>query len=396
VRILQVTQSYYPFQQRGGPATKVRAIARVLRKRGNEVTVLTADLGIGPGEITSVKAVKAPEGWQSDLDDVEVIYLSTRAHYRDLTVNPGVLGFCERRLRDFDVVHIYGLYDTLGPAAGHYCRKHGVPYFLEPLGMTRPIDRGFLGKRLWKAFAISYLRGVSRWIATSGLERDDLRDAGVPSEKILLRFNGIDREEFKNLPAAGAFRTNLGIPGNVRIVLFLGRLIPRKGADLLIEALAQIGDDNLKLIIAGPEGENGYLNFLRDKARAWGIAPRVLFPGPLYGEARKQAFVDATVFALPSRYENFGNTAAEAIACGTPVVVTTRCGIAPLVDQRAGLVTSYDCQAVGESLKNLLDDSVLYQRMRAGCSQVTKEISWDVLIGKMLDSYREVGDRSEI
>lgn len=392
MQILNVTQSYHPFLDKGGPATKVRAITRELLRKGHGVTVLTADLGFGPREIAAAKVVGDQEGWRTDLDGAEVIYLRTRCHYRDLTVNPGVLGFCRSRLKEFDIVHIYGLYDTLGPVVGHYCRKFGVPYFLEPLGMTRPIDRGFLLKRIWKGLAKDYLSEASRWIATSELEREDLRAAGVPSEKVLLRFNGIDKEEFRTLPPFGAFRRKLGITGDLPFIHFLGRLIPRKGADLLIEALPQIGDDKIKLVIAGPEGESGYLAFLREKARTLGITQRVLFPGPLYEDLRKEAFVDATVFALPSRYENFGNTAAEAIACGTPVVVSDRCGIAPLVDKRAGLVTSYDSPAIARTLKELLNSPTLYHRLKAGCAQVTEEISWEGLVRRMQDSYEKTTD----
>src|SRR5713101_3991449 len=116
MRVLQVTQAYYPFQDRGGPAFKVRSIARSLVEQGNEVTVLTADLGFRPCEILSAAVVHNTRGWSSDLDGVDVIYLTTRCCYRSLTVNPGVIGFCRRRLPEFDIVHVYGLYDFLGPA----------------------------------------------------------------------------------------------------------------------------------------------------------------------------------------------------------------------------------------------------------------------------------------
>jgi glycosyltransferase involved in cell wall biosynthesis len=392
MRILNVTQAYYPFNERGGPAIKVRSIARALVGLGHEVTVLTADLGFGPKAIAAAQVVAGPEGWRTDLDGVDVIYFRTLCHYRNLTVNPGILNFSRRHLKGFDIVHIYGLYDTLGPAVGRYCRKFKVPYFVEPLGMTRPIDRGLLLKRIWRRLATNYLGQASKWIATSELEREDLRGAGVPSEKVLLRFNGIDRGNFKKLPAFGAFRKRVGILEDERVILFLGRLIPRKGADLLIDALPQTGHGNVKLVIAGPEGETGYGALLQDKARRLGIEQRVLFPGPLYGDLQKEAYVDATVFALPSRYENFGNTAAEAIACGTPVMVSDRCGIAPLVDQRAGLVTTYDSQAVARTLNELLNNSVLYRRLRAGCPQVADEISWEGLVRGMQDSYEKTCD----
>ena len=204
-----------------------------------------------------------------------------------------------------------------------------------------------------------------------------------------LTFNGIDRGNFANLPVPGAFRNKLGLSGDDKLILFLGRLIPRKGADLLVEALRDVGDDRVKLVIAGPEGESGYVAFLRAKAKSLGVEQRVLFSGPLYDEAQKEAYVDATVFALPSRYENFGNTAAEAIACGTPAVVSDRCGIAPLVDQRAGLVTSYHAPSVARTLKKLFSDPALYQRLKAGCPRVAEEIFWDGLVREMQNAYQD-------
>src|SRR5439155_4144070 len=102
MRILKVTQAYYPFQNRGGPAFKVRSIARVLVAQGHKVTVLTADLGFGASEVTTVAAARSPQGWRSDMDGIDVNYLATRGHYRSVTVNPGVVGFCRRRLSEFD------------------------------------------------------------------------------------------------------------------------------------------------------------------------------------------------------------------------------------------------------------------------------------------------------
>lgn len=393
MRILKVTQAYYPFQDRGGPAFKVRSIARVLAAQGHEVTVLTADLGFKPPEIAAAEVVRNAHGWRSQVGGVEAVYLTTRGHYRSLTVNPGAIRFCQSRLRGFDIVHVYGLYDALGPVVGWHCRRSRIPYFVEPMGMTRPIDRGFLPKKVWRRLFRGYLSKASRMIATSEHEREELLADGFPAEQVLVRYNGVDREEFRNLPPQGAFRKKAGIANGERLVVFLGRLIPRKGADLLIEALPEIGCDKTRLVIAGPEGEAGYLSFLRTKARTLGVDHRILFPGPLYGNDKKAVLVDAAIFALPSRYENFGNAAAEAIACGTPAIVSDRCGIAPLLDQRAGLVTSYDSGALARTLKNLLGNRILYQRLKAGCPHVAGEISWDRLVIGIQDSYEEARDR---
>ena len=390
MRILKVTQAYYPFEDRGGPAIKVRSIARVLANLGHDVTVLTADLGFGPAQIASAKAHRNGQGWRSDLDGVRAIYLATRGRYRNLTVNPGVVGFCQRRLKEFDIVHVYGLYDVLGPVVARYCRPLGIPYFVEPLGMTRPIDRGFLLTKVWSSLVNGYLQEASRMIATSEQERAELIGEGFPPDRVLLRYNGIDQGEFRNLPPPGTFRKKAGIRDDERFIVFLGRLIPRKGADLLIEALPHVEGGKAKLVIAGPEAESGYLVFLRAKAGAAGVEDRVLFTGPLYGDDKKAAFADASVFALPSRYENFGNAAAEAIACGTPVIVSDRCGIASLVDRRAGVVTSYDSGAVARTLNGLFENPSLYGRLKAGCPQVADEISWEKLVAGMERSYEEV------
>jgi glycosyltransferase involved in cell wall biosynthesis len=392
-RILSVTQSYYPFQDRGGPAFKVRSISRMLAELGNSVTVLTADLGLAHPTIASAEVVRCAQGWRSDVDGVEVIYLTTRARYRNLTVNPGVLSFCHHRLREFDMVHIYGLYDTLGPAVAKYCRRFGIPYFVEPLGMTRLIDRGFLLKKLWRRLVAGYLENATRMVVTSELEKAELVEDGFPTDQLLLRYNGIDRKEFCDLPIRGTFREKVGIRDDEPMVVFLSRLIPRKGADLLIEALPQTGCDKIRLVIAGPEGEAGYVAFLQDKARTLGVDHRVLFLGPLYGADKKAALIDADVFALPSRYENFGNTAAEAVACGTPVIVSDQCGIAPLIDQRAGLVTSYDVASLASALRELFGNKVLHHRLKAGCPEVASELSWDRIIEQMQASYDEVAEQ---
>jgi glycosyltransferase involved in cell wall biosynthesis len=389
MRILSVTQAYYPFQDRGGPAFKVRSIARVLAAQGHRVTVLTADLGFGAAEVAAIAATRSPQGWHSDLDGIEVNYLATRGHYRNFTLNPGVAGFCRRRLSEFDVVHIYGLYDFLGPKVAKYCRRLRIPYFIEPLGMTRAIDRGLLLKKIWNTLVNGYLDQTRRLIATSEQEMAELIADGFPPEQILLRYNGIDLDEFRKLPSRGAFRVRAGVQDDEHLIVFLGRLIPRKGADLLIEALTQIGCEKMKLMIAGPEGETGYLEILRGKARDLGLEHRIFFSGPLYGEDKKSALVDADVFALPSRYENFGNAAAEAIACGTPVIVSDRCGIAPLIDRRAGMVTSYDSGALARTLSKLLEDAAQYQRLKAGCSIVANELSWGKLVRGMQDCYED-------
>jgi glycosyltransferase involved in cell wall biosynthesis len=390
VRILKTVQAYYPFQEKGGPVVKVRALARGLVRRGHQVTVLTADLGLRENNGFGMKMERCPWGWRSEEDGVEAIYLSTLGHYRALTLNPRVVGFCRASLRRFDLVHFYGLYDLLGPATSCFCRRQQTPYVIEPMGMYRPIDRSFQLKRLWhRSLGESFWRNAVRIVATSELEHQELLEDGVPRETLVIRYNGIDADSYDPLPTRGSFRAKWKVPPEQPLFLFLSRLIPRKGADILIEAFARVCPDSGWLVIAGPEGEPGYRGYLEKRAKESGVAARVLFTGPLYDEEKKAVMADADLFVLPSRYENFANAAAEAMACGTPVIVSHSCGIHSLVDGQAGLVIAPKKEALAQALRRLLDDKALYARLKEGCRRITDQLSWDRLTEQMEGYYAE-------
>jgi glycosyltransferase involved in cell wall biosynthesis len=379
MRILHVTQTYHPFLERGGPTVKVRSIAEGLTRRGHQVTVLTSWYG------------RPFTARQVQLGGVEVIYLKPFATYRAMTFNSGLVTFCKKRLRDFDLVHIYGLYDLLGPVVAHYCHKYGIPYVIEPLGMVRPIERSFRMKRTWHLlFGKPLLRHAALLIATSRQEEEEMIADGFAPARIALRYNGVDLQEFATLPAAGAFRKEWALPADEPIVLFLGRIIPRKGADILIEAFAQAFPQRGRLVIAGPEGESGYVPKLRELAREKRIEDRTTFTGPIYGEQKKTALVDGDIFVLPSRYENFANGVAEAIACSMPVIISDRCGIQEFVAGKCGLVISRDVSALTEALRTLLTDTALYEQFRAACPAVASQLSWTELLGTQEEIYARV------
>ena len=373
----------------GGPVFKVGALARGLVKRGHQVTVLTADLGLrkhmksGTATFAKVKG-----GWRSEQDGVEVIYLSSLGQYRAATLNPGIVRFCRSSLGQFDVVHIYGIYDLLGPAVARFCRRRNIPYVIEPMGMFRPIVRSLPLKRSYhRILGKPLIGGACYLIATSGQEKNELIEDGVASSRIVVRRNGIDLPEKR--PISGEFRRGWNIGSNVKVILFLGRLISKKSPDLLLEAFAawRTGSANGEsiLVLAGPEEGDGFVPGLKKMAANLGITEYVLFPGALYDEAKWAAYGDADVFVLPSQNENFGNTAAESAACGTPVIVTDRCGIAPFVG-RAGLVVQHDGAALAAALKCLLEDSTLREHCREGCNEMVQALSWKSLSPKMRSS----------
>ena len=129
MRILNVTQTYAPFLEFGGPPVKVRALSEALARRGHQVTVLTADWGMEsrfPGAASRVVLAIAVRLAPRE-NGVQTIYLPTWLHYRALSWNPAAKRFTRARLQNFDVVHIFGLYDLLGPAVA---KRAGGAIFL--------------------------------------------------------------------------------------------------------------------------------------------------------------------------------------------------------------------------------------------------------------------------
>ena len=141
-----------------------------------------------------------------------------------------------------------------------------------------------------------------------------------------------------------------------RIFLFLSRIHPKKGVDLLIEAFAAVAasDPRLQLMIAGPD-QVGWQVSLQQRAADLGIADRITWPGMLSGELKWGAFRCAELFCLPSHQENFGIVVAEALACGLPVAIAEPVNIAADVEQAgAGIVHAVTSESTEEALRQWL------------------------------------------
>jgi glycosyltransferase involved in cell wall biosynthesis len=309
---------------------------------------------------------------------VQSVYLPTWLRFRATTWNPAVARFCRARLPEIDVAHIFGLYDLLGPAVARECRARKIPYVVEPMGMFVPIVRNIFLKRVYHArWGKEMLDGAAAVIATAEQEVEELAAGGIPHPKIVLRRNGVLAP--RELPVRGEFRAKYGIPANTLLILFLGRLSQKKSPDMLLEAFAElpekIAEHELWLAFAGPD-ESGMQARLQDLARSRGVERRVIFSGAIFDEQKWAAYRDADVFVLPSQNENFGNTAMEAAACGTPVVITENCGVAPLLADTGGIVVRHETSAVAQAVKQILSDRDLSTRLSEGGRQAAGRLGW--------------------
>src|SRR5204863_6857014 len=144
---------------------------------------------------------------------------------------------------------------------------------------------------------------------------------------------------------------------NTRVLLFLSRLHPKKGCDLVIDAFPRAHASHMALVLAGPD-QIGWQRKLRERIARFDLAPRIVFTGMLEGEMKQGALVAADAFILPSHQENFGMSVVEALAAGLPVLISNRVNIWREIDtDGAGYVESDDLAGTTRLIERWLQTS---------------------------------------
>jgi glycosyltransferase involved in cell wall biosynthesis len=224
--------------------------------------------------------------------------------------------------------------------------------------------------------------------SVSSVETEQYKAMGVAGDRIAMVPHGIEPSDYETLPPKGAFRKRHGIGDEERVILYLGRVHKIKGLDLLARAFVDIlrAVPEARLVVAG--SDDGYLHTMKKLADDLGIAGRTLFPGPIYERSKLEAYVDADVYVLPSTYEIFGVSALEACACGTPVVLTDRCGVGDHMGGRAGIVVPYEATKVAGAVVDVLRSSDRGKGLgQAGRKLVMEEFGWSKAVDKLEALY---------
>ena len=318
MRVLHVISTLDP--RSGGPAVAAAGLAQAQLQAGMQVSVVATR---GPRDDPDAAEPLLKQGIS-----VETIGPATGPLCRHPQLAAGV----RQQVSRADIVHIHGLWEEVQHQAAIAARAGGVPYLIRPCGMLDPwsLSQSRWKKRLYMAWRLR--RNLNHAAAihfTTSIERDLTTPLHLKPPAIV-EPNGVDPAEFLSPPPPGSFRAKHPITQGRRLVLFMSRVHHKKGLDKLIPAFARLHDREAILAIAGPEAE-GYRQTLDRLIAEAGIAPRVIFTGMLWREERIAALADADLFVLPSYQENFGVAVIEALAAGTPVVISDQVNIYPEV-----------------------------------------------------------------
>jgi glycosyltransferase involved in cell wall biosynthesis len=315
---------------------------------------------------------------------------------RRLAFSPAMYAAVADLAPAYDVVHIHSLF--LFPQFAAYRAAYGrrVPYIVAPRGSLDPHlrTRGravkAIADALWQRRLLDHAAAIH---VTSADEARLIADIAPRTPRVVVP-NGIDCAAYSVLPSGDAFRQRWfpSAPLDAPIVMFLGRLSHKKGLDVLVHAFGSVAATrpDARLAIVGPDDE-GLTPALRAEAERAGLAGRVTFTGMLTGDAKLEALAAATVWALPSQTENFGNAVVEAMAAGVPVVISPHVNIAPdIAAVGAGIVTERTPAAFASAISALLDDpeerSALAGRGRA----FAQRYDWSAIAPRLAAMYDSV------
>lgn len=328
----------------GGPIEGIRQRAAILKKMGHSVEVVTLD---APGA--------------SDLQD-----LGLTVHALGPTVTQ--YKYCSRLVpwlrehhADYDVLIVNGIWEYHGWGVRKVARQFNMPYFVFTHGMLDP----------WfnKTYPLKKLKKLPFWPSQHAVLRDakavlfTTEEERIAARESFRPYHVVERvvpygTAAPPPPSAAqdkAIDELIPVAKDRRVILYLGRIHPKKGVDLLIQAFAKVFGDrpDWLLVVAGPDHIGWGVELAKEAAKL-GIGERVVWPGMVRGDAKWGAYRKADAFILPSHQENFGISVAEALASGTPVLITDKVNIWREVKaDEAGIVEPDTLEGVVKLLERL-------------------------------------------
>jgi glycosyltransferase involved in cell wall biosynthesis len=374
----------------GGPATAVLESSRVLSRHGVQCTVMTTDLG---------EAASAPRHTRITPQDRFIprdaeIQMFRAQPPRRIAFSVPLARAIRAIVFDYDVVHIHSLFLFPQYAAYKAASRAGVQFIVSPCGALDPAlrHRSRLAKAVTDIVWQRRMLGAAAAIHFKTSEEQRLA-ADLPlAETQFVVPNGIDCASFHAHIGNERFRSRYLRGCDGPVILNVGRLSHKKGLDVLIRAFADVKRRHRAalLVLAGPDDE-GLTPGLRTLAAEAGVKESVVFTGMLRADELRAALSAASVWALPSKTENFGNAVIEAMAAGVPIVISPEVNVASEVEAaRAGIICDREPREVANALAGLLEDDDLRKSYAFEGRKFAGRFDWSRVAPRHVAMYRSV------
>ena len=379
----------------GGPSHMVKGLSSALASQGVDVTVLTTDSNGDVGQ----PPLDVPLDQPVEQDGYQVRYFRC-SPFRRYKFSLDLLRWLWYEGQEFDLAHIHALFSPVSTAAAAIARRKKLPYILRPLGTLDPADLQ-KKRQLKQIYAALWerpnLAGAAGIHFTSAQEAKISERFGIQTRDLVIPLGVTPLV----MPPPGEARRQLGILHNQPLLLFMSRIDPKKGLNLLIPALERLlvgathesplADFHFVLAGANPQDPD-YESQISEKIKASSLSSCTTITGFVTGELKAALLQDADLFVLPSYYENFGIAVAEAMVAGTPVVISDQVHIWEEVKStQAGWVCACDVDALTECLRESLQDAGERQhRGMKGQEYALKNYSWNAIAQQTIQVYRQI------
>ena len=298
----------------------------------------------------------------------------------------------------YNLVHTHAIFSYPVLAAYWMCQLHKIPYLATPHGMLEPWA---LAYKIWKKklyfnwLEKPALQKASAIQMSAATEAEGIKNLDLKPPLVIVP-NGIHREDFASLPDPEIFDQQFPETKNKRLIIFLGRIDPKKGLDLLAPAFAQAYQTfpDTHLIIAGPDN-TGFLPTAESYFIKAGCSHAVTFTGMLTGNIKYAALAAATIYVAPSYSEGFSMSVLEGMAAGLPCVITTGCNFPEAGEAEAAIIVNIDVGSIAKAIIQLLEDDQQAKNMGYRARQfILDNYTWDKIALKMVSVYENIISRS--
>jgi glycosyltransferase involved in cell wall biosynthesis len=380
MKILHVVISLSP--EWGGPTKVVGELTEALAKKGLEISIFA------PVKKGDEARIIRPEGV-----NVRLFRQGFFARWWP-GYSPGLARAVTQEVGKFDLVHIHELWSHPHLTASRVARKSGKPYVVTIHGALGPwaIKYKALKKKIYSVLIQRrILQEASALHAITNEQVKHIRVFGVNNQIVMIP-NGVNPDAFQTLPGRQELEQFYPQLTEKQVVLFLGRLNPIKGLDILAKAFGKIAKwrEDIYLLIVGPD-EGGYQAQIEKLLKKGEALNRVIFTGILTGDKKLFALSRADIFVLPSYSEGFSMAILEAMGCGLPVIITRQCHFPEVAEAGAGLVIEPAVDQLAAAMEKLLNEPQLRQEMGSnGRRLIAEKFTLDKIAEKMIEMYKEV------
>ncbi|MDJ0772132.1 MAG: hormogonium polysaccharide biosynthesis glycosyltransferase HpsP [Mastigocoleus sp. MO_167.B18] len=401
MRILQIVPSISLIY--GGPSQMILGLAPALAQQGIRVTVITTNSNGDTGQ----EALEVPLNQVIEQDGYQIIYFKC-APFRRYKFSIDLFRWLNRHAHEFDLAHIHALFSPISSIAATICRRHKLPYILRPLGTLDPAD--LQKKRKLKQLYAAVLESPNLANAaavhfTSEQEAKVSERFGRVTKDLILPL-GVAKLEEKYSEVIHYDRKQIildkyNIYGDFPLILFMSRIDPKKGLDVLIPALEKLLSENFKFhfVLAGTNPQDlSYEQKIKQQIEASELKKCTTITGFITGELKSVLLQAADLFVLPSYYENFGIAVAEAMVVGTPVAISDQVHISNEVrNSKSGWVCEVNTQALANILREALrkPEERQYRGLQAQ-QYALQHYSWDAIASKIIMKYRDIISQNKI